>query len=98
MSSGREGEASVFRPGGISYLQIPAPDPRLLAAFYEAAFGWTVRKDRDDPSFADGSGHVIGHFVADQAVAGEAGVRPGVFVGGGAGARAEGVAPGGAGG
>ena len=33
-----------------------------------------------EPSFEDGTGHVIGHFVADQAVAGEAGVRPYIFV------------------
>jgi uncharacterized protein len=43
-------------------------------------FGWTVRTDREDPSFEDGTGHVIGHFVADQPVAGEAGLRPYVFV------------------
>ena len=43
-------------------------------------FGWAVRTDRADPSFEDGTGHVIGHFVADQPVAGEAGLRPYVFV------------------
>jgi predicted enzyme related to lactoylglutathione lyase len=72
--------SSVFRAGGISYLRIPATDPRRAAAFYEAVFGWTVRSDRDDPSFEDGTGHVIGHFVADQPVAGEAGLRPYVYV------------------
>jgi predicted enzyme related to lactoylglutathione lyase len=59
---------------------MPAPDPQRSAAFYEAVFGWTVDADRDDPSFEDGTGHVIGHFVADLAVAGEAGVRPYIFV------------------
>ena len=72
--------SSVFRVGGISYLRIPAEDPRGSAVFYEAVFGWSVRDDRDDPSFEDGTGHVIGHFVADLSVAGEAGVRPYVFV------------------
>ena len=43
-------------------------------------FGWSVRGDREDPSFEDGTGHVIGHFVADLPVAGEAGVRPYIFV------------------
>jgi predicted enzyme related to lactoylglutathione lyase len=73
---------SVFRLGGISYLRIPADDPRRTCAFYEAVFGWSVNADRDDPSFEDGTGHVIGHFVADpdQPVAGEAGMRPYVFV------------------
>jgi predicted enzyme related to lactoylglutathione lyase len=72
--------SSVFRAGGISYLRIPAGDPQRSAAFYAAAFGWTVRTDRDDPAFEDRTGHVIGHFVADQPVAGEAGLRPYVFV------------------
>ena len=70
----------VFRVGGVSYLRIPAPDPQRSAAFYRAVFGWNVDSDRDDPSFEDGTGHVIGHFVSDVRVAGEAGVRPYVFV------------------
>jgi uncharacterized protein len=78
--SNAEGEPRVFRPGGVSYLRIPAADPQRSAAFYEAVFGWSVQTGRDDPSFEDGTGHVIGHFVADLAVAGEAGVRPYVFV------------------
>jgi len=72
--------SSVFRAGGISYLRIPAADPQHSARFYEAVFGWSVRTDREDPAFEDGTGHVIGHFVADQQVAGEAGLRPYVFV------------------
>ena len=73
-------EHPVFRVGGISYLRIPALDPQASAAFYEAVFGWNVRRDREDPAFEDGTGHVIGHLSADHAVAGEAGVRPYVFV------------------
>jgi predicted enzyme related to lactoylglutathione lyase len=73
-------EHPVFRVGGISYLRIPAPDPQASADFYEAVFGWKIRRDRDDPAFEDGSGHVIGHFRADHSVAGEGGVRPYVFV------------------
>jgi predicted enzyme related to lactoylglutathione lyase len=73
-------EHPVFRPGGISYLRIPATDPQRDAAFYEAVFGWTVRGDREDPAFEDGTGHVIGHFSSEHAVAGDAGVRPYVFV------------------
>jgi predicted enzyme related to lactoylglutathione lyase len=73
-------EPRVFRIGGVSYLRIPALEPRHAAAFYEAVFGWSVRVDRESPSFEDGSGHVIGHFVSDLAVAGEAGIRPYVFV------------------
>jgi uncharacterized protein len=74
------GEPRVFRPGGISYLRVPAPDPARTAAFYESVFGWEVRSDREDPSFEDGTGHVIGHFMPDQPVAGETGVQPYVYV------------------
>ena len=70
----------VFRVGGVSYLRIPAPDPQRSAAFYRSVFGWSVDSDRADPSFEDGTGHVIGHFVPDVRVAGGAGVRPYVFV------------------
>jgi uncharacterized protein len=73
-------EPTVFRPGGLSYLRIPAPDPKRAAAFYESVFGWTVDTDRANPSFQDGSGHVIGHFMPDLPVAGGAGVRPYVYV------------------
>jgi uncharacterized protein len=73
-------EHPVFRPGGISYLRIPATDPQASADFYEAVFGWTVRRDREVPAFEDGTGHVIGHFRADHEVAREAGVRPYIFV------------------
>lgn len=74
------GESPIFRPSGISYLRIPASDPGATGAFYAAVFGWDVDLDRPDPSFTDGSGHVIGHFVSDQAVAGEGGIRPYVYV------------------
>ena len=73
-------EPQVFRVGGISYLRIPSPNPRLAAAFYQAVFGWNLRGDPDGPSFEDGTGHVIGHFMADLAVAGEAGIRPYIYV------------------
>jgi uncharacterized protein len=73
-------EPTVFRPGGVSYLRIPAPDPERIATFYASVFGWTVDTDRENPSFADGSGHVIGHFMPDLPVATDAGVRPYVYV------------------
>ncbi len=79
VGSGVEEEPRVFRRGG-SYLRVPATDPRRSAAFYEDVFGWRIDADREDPSFEDGTGHVIGHFMADQPVAGDAGVLPYVFV------------------
>lgn len=73
--------ASVARPGGVSYLHIPCGDPRLAAAFYTAVFDWNIRDPESaSPAFQDGTGHVIGHFVDDQPVAGDAGVRPYVYV------------------
>jgi predicted enzyme related to lactoylglutathione lyase len=73
-------KVSVFRPGAVSYLRVPAPDVRRSAAFYRAAFGWKVRDDEKSPGFEDGSGHVIGHLMPDLRVVGEAGVVPYVYV------------------
>jgi uncharacterized protein len=78
--AGDESESRVFRRAGISYMRIPAKDPQGSAAFYRDVFGWTVDATRADPSFEDGSGQVIGHFITDAAVSGEAGVRPYVYV------------------
>jgi predicted enzyme related to lactoylglutathione lyase len=78
--AGDESESRVFRRAGVSYMRIPAKDPEASAAFYREVFGWTVDATRADPSFEDGTGHVIGHFIPDTAVSGEAGVRPYVYV------------------
>jgi predicted enzyme related to lactoylglutathione lyase len=71
---------TVARPGGISYLRIPAVDPGRSARFYAAVFGWEVDAARAQPSFTDGTGHVIGHFVADVPASEDAGIRPYVYV------------------
>ena len=73
-------ESGIFRESGISYLRIPADDPQTTARFYQDVFGWKMDLDRPDPSFEDGTGHVIGHFSAEHEVAGEAGIRPYVYV------------------
>jgi uncharacterized protein len=75
-----DGEDPVFRVAGISYLRIPSQDPQETAAFYRSVFGWKVDTDREDPSFEDGTGHVIGHITSEMPVAGEAGVRPYIYV------------------
>jgi uncharacterized protein len=75
-----ENSNPVFRVGGISYLRIPAVDGHRSAEFYRAVFGWNVDTGREDPSFEDGSGHVIGHFMKDLPVAEDGGVIPYVFV------------------
>ncbi len=73
-------EGPVFRLNGVSYLHIPAPDPTSAVAFYRAVFAWSIRDDEDSPAFEDGSGHVIGHFIRDLPVAGDAGHIPYVYV------------------
>ena len=80
MSAPSAGRGGVFRPGGISYLHIPAPDPGRSAGFYRAVFCWQLGGDPDRPSFQDGTGHVIGHFMSDIAAAGASGVQPYVYV------------------
>jgi len=68
----------VFRPGGVSYLRIAAADVARSAAFYRTVFGW--RTEEGAGRFADATGHVIGHFMTELPVAGEAGVVPYVYV------------------
>ena len=80
MSQGADSESRIFRIGGASYLQIPAEQPRRSAAFYAAVFGWSLHGGPDNPSFEDGTGHVMGHFVSDRPAVGAAGIRPYVFV------------------
>lgn len=78
--AGRQETPDVFRAGGVSYLRIPAPDAAATAQFYSAVFGWTIRDDGENPAFQDGTGHVIGHFMPDLGVVGEAGVVPYIYV------------------
>src|SRR5580693_4066818 len=73
-------EATVARPGGISYLGLPALDAAESAEFYRAVFGWEIRGDSDSLSFSDGTGHVIGHWRTDLPVAGQAGILPYIYV------------------
>ena len=72
--------SKVFRDSGISYLRIPSEDPKKTGLFYAGVFGWEVDMGRDNPSFEDGTGHVIGEMTADLTVAGEGGMRPYIYV------------------
>jgi uncharacterized protein len=71
---------SVFRPGGISYVEISCSDPARAADFYEAVFGWRIRRDGSEPAFSDATGHVIGHFLAGGAATAGGGILPYVYV------------------
>ncbi len=68
----------IFRPGGVSYLRIPAPDVARSAVFYRTVFGWKTQDDGN--RFGDTTGHIIGHFETGLPVAGEAGVIPYIYV------------------
>ena len=68
------------RIAGVSYLHIPALDAARSAAFYRDVFGWQLHGGPDQPSFSDGTGHVIGRWVSDQAVVGADGLRAYIYV------------------
>jgi predicted enzyme related to lactoylglutathione lyase len=73
-------DPKVARLGGVTYLHIPATDRARSAEFYAAVFGWRLHGDPQAPSFEDGTAHVIGRWVTDQAPTGDDGVRPYIYV------------------
>jgi predicted enzyme related to lactoylglutathione lyase len=74
-------DASLTRTGGLSYLHIPAVDPKQSAVFYERVFGWTVDgHDTDRPSFRDGPGHVAGAWVTNKEPSRTACLLPYIYV------------------
>lgn len=78
--SDAEQPPSAFRDGGVSYLHIPCRQPARAADFYEAAFGWTARRDSEQPAFSDATGHVTGHFMRGKPARADTGVLPFVYV------------------
>ena len=71
----------MTRPGGLSYLEIPAVDPRQSASFYENVLGWHLRgQDTDDPRFADPTGHLIGRWETNSVICREPGLLPYFYV------------------
>ena len=73
--------ANAQRVNGLTYLQIPSPDPGANGDFYNQVFGWELRGDpATHLSFSDATGHVIGAFIRDLAVGREPGMLPYVFV------------------
>jgi predicted enzyme related to lactoylglutathione lyase len=74
-------DTSPSRAGGLSYLHIPAVDPKQSAVFYARVFGWTVDGfDSDRPSFRDGTGQVAGAWVTDHEPSRTAGLLPYISV------------------
>jgi predicted enzyme related to lactoylglutathione lyase/GNAT superfamily N-acetyltransferase len=74
------GPPAIFRPNGISFLEIPSVDPVRSADFYQAVFGWSTSRRSSTLAFGDGTGHVIGHWTTDRPPADDAGVRFYVYV------------------
>ena len=61
--------------GKICYVEIPAADVALSAAFYAAVFGWAMRKRGDGATaFDDAVGEVSGAFVTGRPPHGEVGL------------------------
>jgi predicted enzyme related to lactoylglutathione lyase len=57
----------------------PLPRAARAADFYEAVFVWKLRRDSDEPAFADATGHVIGHFIVGEP-GHQAGIIPYIYV------------------
>jgi uncharacterized protein len=71
----------VARPGGLSYMHLPATDVRRAARFYGSVFGWTIwNPDSDRPGFEDGTGHVGGAWMRNQAISTTPGLLPYIYV------------------
>ena len=74
-------DAQLARPGCLSYLEIPAIDPRKSAAFYAALLGWKIMNaDSDQPKFSDPSGNLIGRWIKGRPAAKEPGILPYIYV------------------
>lgn len=69
----------LARHGGLTYLRLPAPDPRT-ATFYERVCGWKIEpRDGGDYRFADPDGLMIGAFDSTAPPL-QSGVVPYVYV------------------
>jgi predicted enzyme related to lactoylglutathione lyase len=71
----------LIRPGSITYLHLPASDPRRAAAFYREVFGWIIHNpDSDRPSFDDPSGQISGAWLSSHLTTHEPGLLPYIYV------------------
>jgi predicted enzyme related to lactoylglutathione lyase len=75
-------DPSLTRPGGLSYLELPAVDPHRSAAFYAEVLGWTIdHRGGDDVRFVDPSNHLLGRWRTDRAASpGGPGLLPYFYV------------------
>lgn len=73
---------SIMADGKLSYMQIPAMDAEVSAAFYRDVFGWELRGTPEHRSFSDKSGELIGAFITDRPVSHHTGILPYIYVDG----------------
>lgn len=71
----------TFGNGKICYIEIPAVDIEVSAAFYQDVFGWSIRK-RDDGSigFDDGVNQVSGSWIPGRKPSTEVGILISIMV------------------
>jgi predicted enzyme related to lactoylglutathione lyase len=61
--------------GKICYVEIPATDIQRSASFYEAVFGWNIRRRTDGSiAFDDTTGEVSGTWITGRPPSGEPGL------------------------
>lgn len=74
-------DASLARNGGLSYLEIPALEPKRSADFYRAVVGWNVdTSDPERPKFMDQGGHLLGRWHKGRTISREPGLLPYIYV------------------
>jgi predicted enzyme related to lactoylglutathione lyase len=70
-----ENQQPSYGNGKVCYIEIPAIDVNVSSAFYEAVFGWQLRKRGDGSiAFDDGVGQVSGTWVTGRKAAAEPGL------------------------
>ncbi|WP_439695462.1 VOC family protein [Mucilaginibacter sp. AW1-7] len=71
----------TFGNGKICYIEIPADDIAVSAAFFQKTFGWHIRQDnRGNASFDDGVGQVSGMWVTGRKPQAEPGLIISIMV------------------
>jgi predicted enzyme related to lactoylglutathione lyase len=71
----------TFGNGKICYIEIPADDIAVSAAFFQKTFGWHIRQDNQgNASFDDGVGQVSGMWVTSRKPQAEPGLIISIMV------------------
>lgn len=70
----------ILAHGKICYLEIPAIEIERSARFYEAVFGWQIRRDGRRVAFDDGVGQVSGAWVTGRPPSSQPGLLPYILV------------------